>query len=79
VWEAARALREGWDEAPVGTLVEERELVLAWLEQPETRLLMVEGNWAQPTTGAGRHHRWVEARRGDHAHVIDILRDAVLA
>jgi DNA polymerase-3 subunit epsilon len=79
VWEAARALRESWEEVPASTLVEERELVLAWLEQSDTRLLFMEGEWAQRATGAGRHVRWVDARRGDHAHITDILRDAVVA
>jgi DNA polymerase-3 subunit epsilon len=79
VWETARALRQGWDEAPVTTLVEERELVLAWLEQADTRLLVVEGEWAQAAAGAGPHHRWVEARLGDHAHMTDLMRDAVVA
>ncbi|MFO7244661.1 MAG: DEDD exonuclease domain-containing protein [Actinomycetes bacterium] len=79
VWEAARALREGWDEAPADPLVEERELVLDWLEDPHTRLLVVEGDWAHPMLGAGRHRRWVDAQRGDHAQVTHILRDAVVA
>jgi DNA polymerase-3 subunit epsilon len=77
VWEVARALQEGWDEVPGSVLVEERELVLAWLEQADTRLLVVEGEWTQSPLGAGRHHRWVEAKRSDHAHVNDLMRDAV--
>lgn len=48
-------------------LVEERELVARWLESPGTRLLHVDGEWASPWTGAGRHARWVDARRADRA------------
>ena len=55
-------------------LVEERELVLAWLEQPGTRVLVVDGEWSSPVDGAGRHAKWVEARRADYAHVADIMR-----
>src|SRR5690606_16773620 len=79
VWQAALALREGWEEAPDTVLIEERELVLAWLQEPQTRLLMVEGEWAHPTDGAGRHRRWVEARGGDHAGMGESLRGAVVA
>ena len=79
VWEAARALREGWDESQGSVLVEERELVLAWLEHFDTRLLVVEGEWAQSPRGPGRHERWVEAKRGDRAHITDLMRDAVVA
>lgn len=77
VWEAARALKEGWDEASQTVLVEERELILAWLEEPQTRLLVVEGEWAHPLHGAGRHRRWVEAQRSDHAEITEIVRGAV--
>ncbi|MDN4482156.1 DEDD exonuclease domain-containing protein [Demequina lignilytica] len=69
VWPAAERLRGltgdlGLDE-PV--LVEEREIVARWLESSGTRLLVVEGEWASPWTGAGRHARWVDARRADRA------------
>ncbi|WP_082101574.1 DEDD exonuclease domain-containing protein [Demequina rhizosphaerae] len=67
VWEAADRLRAltgdlGIDE---DVLVEERELVSRWIEAPGTRLLYVDGEWSSPVAGAGRHARWVEARRAD--------------
>ena len=68
VWDTAHALRAEWDALDVDAapLIEEQELVLRWLERPGTRLLVVEGTWASPVDGAGRHLRWVEARRSDH-------------
>lgn len=67
VWEAADALRMHWDMLDTETpLVEEQELILRWLERPGTRLLYVDGEWASPVTGAGRHREWVDARRSDH-------------
>ena len=34
---------------------EESEQILRWLEQPGVRLVHVEGEWACPISGAGRH------------------------
>ncbi|WP_296664433.1 DEDD exonuclease domain-containing protein [Demequina sp.] len=69
VWDAAdrlRALTHDLDiDRPV--LVEERELVSRWLERPGTRLLYVDGEWSSPVAGAGRHARWVDARRADRS------------
>ncbi|WP_228375076.1 DEDD exonuclease domain-containing protein [Demequina iriomotensis] len=67
VWEAADRLRAATHELAldVEVLVEERELVSRWLEAPGTRLLYVDGEWSSPVTGAGRHARWVQARRAD--------------
>lgn len=66
VWAAADELRRGWDVLDVDNpLVEEQELVLNWLEQPGTRLLYVEGEWASPAGAAGRYRHWVDARRSD--------------
>jgi len=70
VWAAADHLREGWHIDPLTvTLIEERELVMAWLERPGVRLLYVEGEWAQPVAGAARLRRWVDARRADQEQV----------
>ena len=67
VWEAAdrlRTLTAALDvDQPV--LVEERELVSRWIDTPGTRLLYVDGEWSSPVHGAGRHARWVDARRAD--------------
>ncbi|WP_084037873.1 DEDD exonuclease domain-containing protein [Demequina sp. NBRC 110053] len=69
VWAAADALRSTWDGLDLGApvLIEEQELILRWLERPGTRLLHVDGEWASPVDGAGRHLRWVEAKRADPA------------
>jgi DNA polymerase III subunit epsilon len=40
---------------------EETECVLRWLEEPGTRLVELEGIWALPMHGAGRHRRWLDA------------------
>lgn len=40
---------------------EEVECVLRWLELPGTRLVRLEGTWASPVRGAGRHGVWVGA------------------
>ncbi|WP_228373493.1 DEDD exonuclease domain-containing protein [Demequina gelatinilytica] len=67
VWDAADRLRTLTDDLDVAqeVLVEERELVARWIEAPGTRLLYVDGEWSNPVNGAGRHARWVEARRAD--------------
>lgn len=75
VWAAARELQTAWDEVEGEPLVEETELCLAWLDKPGMRLLTIEGEWSSPVDGAGRHHKWVESRREDHAMVTDILRN----
>ncbi|MCW2777857.1 MAG: polymerase epsilon subunit [Frankiales bacterium] len=38
---------------------EEVECVLRWLELPGTRLVRLDGTWASPVAGAGRHRGWV--------------------
>lgn len=38
---------------------EEVECVLRWLELPGTRLVRLEGTWASPVAGAGRHRGWI--------------------
>ncbi|SEI89905.1 DEDD exonuclease domain-containing protein [Demequina mangrovi] len=67
VWDAADRLRGLTAALDVDddVLVEERELVARWIEDPRTRLLYVDGEWSSPVAGAGRHARWVEARRAD--------------
>jgi len=75
VWRAARELQQGWDEGddtPDFTAhTEERELVLAWLEEPGTRLMVVEGEWASPLAGPGPFRQWTAARRDDRARMAD--------
>lgn len=74
-WAAATSLRDQWPATPDEHAgVEEREMVARWLESPGTRLLYVDGTWAQPLTGPGRHHAWVSAQRDDRALVADISR-----
>ena len=70
VWAACARLRDDWDEddwdgaAPSG-LVEEREMVAHWLEADGTRVVFIDGEWASPIRGAGRHSRWVAAPQSD--------------
>jgi DNA polymerase-3 subunit epsilon len=52
-------------------LIEEQQLIAAWIEKPGTRLVSVDGEWAQPVAGAGRHGMWIEARREDRERVWD--------
>jgi DNA polymerase-3 subunit epsilon len=75
VWESARTLREGWPLAPQAVAgVEEREMLARWLETPGTRLLFMDGTWASPYGGAGRHSQWVTARAQDQSMVADLTR-----
>ncbi|WNM25683.1 DEDD exonuclease domain-containing protein [Demequina capsici] len=75
VWETAGTLRDAWASLDVvEPLIEEQEMLARWLERPGTRLLHIEGDWAQPLDGAGRHASWVQARRADHANVTDSRR-----
>lgn len=74
VWAVAQRLREQWEEAPAAALVEEREMIARWLEQEGTRLVIVEGDWSQPVSGAGRHGHWVGARRADREGVASVMR-----
>jgi len=69
VWGAADRLRILTQSLDVSreVLVEERELVSRWIDAPGTRLLYVDGEWALPVNGAGRHRRWVTAREADRA------------
>ncbi len=71
--DAVREIREraGLEDADPVPLVEEQKLVAAWLERPGTRLVSVDGVWAQPVRGAGRHLRWVDAGRADRERVWD--------
>lgn len=77
VWESADRLRVLTSDLGVDSpvLVEERELVSRWIETPGTRLLYVDGEWSSPVDGAGRHARWVDARRADRT-VTGVLRRA---
>lgn len=59
---------EGCGDIP---LIEEQQLVAAWMERPGTRLVSVDGEWAQPVAGAARHAMWIEARREDRERVWD--------
>ncbi len=74
VWEQARRLQQDWEDTPSRALTEERELVLAWLDSPGTRLLVMDGEWASPLAGPGPFLSWVDARRTDHATVADLAR-----
>ncbi len=40
---------------------EEVECVLRWLEQPDARLVRLEGTWASPARGAAGHRPWLDA------------------
>ncbi|MDN4472690.1 DEDD exonuclease domain-containing protein [Demequina zhanjiangensis] len=72
VWEAADRLRNRWSTLDVAEpLIEEQEMLARWLERPGTRLLHIDGDWSQPIAGAGRHASWVQARRDDHASVVN--------
>ncbi len=72
VWEAADRLRDAWSSLDVAVpLIEEQEMLARWLERPGTRLLHIEGDWALPLMGAGRHAAWVDARRDDRARLSD--------
>ena len=48
---------------------EEVECVLRWLEQPGTRLVRLDGTWASPASGAGRHRGWIGAAEQARAAV----------
>ena len=65
VWNVAARLRNNWDdELPIAT-VEEREMIATWLEAPGTRIVMIEGEWSSPVTGAARFSEWMTAQRAD--------------
>lgn len=65
VWSAATRLRDDWDEEPPQATTEEREMIAAWLETPGTRIVMIDGEWSSPVTGAARFSEWITARRTD--------------
>ncbi len=65
VWNAASRLRSEWDEEPPQATIEEREMIATWLETPGTRIVMIEGEWASPVTGAARFSEWIDAMRSD--------------
>lgn len=69
VWAACARLRDEWDEAPTGALVEEREMLARWLESEGTRLVFIEGEWSSPARGAAQHAHWVSARNLDRLSV----------
>jgi DNA polymerase-3 subunit epsilon len=64
---------EGCDVPDDPPLIEEQQLIAAWLERPGTRLVRVDGEWAQPVAGAARHATWIEARREDRERVWDAV------
>lgn len=57
--------RRGTDELPPAGPqdIEELALVLAWLEQPDVRVVDVEGTWAEPVAGGAALRAAVEERR----------------
>lgn len=65
VWNAASRLRNEWDEESPQATIEEREMVATWLETPNTRIVMIDGEWSSPVTGAARFSEWINARRAD--------------
>ena len=65
VWAACARLRDDWDDAAPTAVVEEREMIATWLEADGTRVVFIDGEWASPIGGAGRHSRWLEAPRAD--------------
>jgi DNA polymerase-3 subunit epsilon len=69
VWAACARLRDDWEEAVPSGLVEEREMVAHWLEADGTRVVFIDGEWASPIRGAGRHSRWVAAPHSDRDSV----------
>jgi DNA polymerase-3 subunit epsilon len=54
-----------------GATAEEVHLVLRWLEQPGTRLVRIEGEWASPAFGAGAQRAWLEFESRDSARPFD--------
>lgn len=65
VWSAASRLRSEWNEEMPQATVEEREMIATWLETPGTRIVMIDGEWSSPVTGAARFGEWIDARRAD--------------
>ncbi len=61
--EVVEPVLPGLTPTPAAT-AEETECVLRWLEQPGTRLVQVEGDWASPAFGAGAHGAFLEAAGG---------------
>ena len=57
---SAQTVLPGPGPLPAAT-AEEVECVLRWLEQPGTRLARLEGTWASPVRGAGRHRGFLDA------------------
>lgn len=52
---------------------EETGLLLRWLESDGVRLVQLEGTWASPAAGAGRHRAWLDALdRTAAAHAADV-------
>ena len=82
VWAVCARLREDWEEFPAGlstttstmALVEEREMIAQWLEADGTRVVFVDGEWASPLRGAGRHARWATAPQSDRDTVATFTR-----
>jgi DNA polymerase-3 subunit epsilon len=57
---AAEVVAPGHGPTPAAS-AEETECILRWLEAPGTRLVSLDGVWAVPAYGAGRHRRWLDA------------------
>ncbi len=74
VWAACARLRDEWEQATADALVEERELIVRWLESDGTRLVFIEGEWSSPAMGAARHVHWVSARDLDRDSVEHLRR-----
>jgi DNA polymerase-3 subunit epsilon len=55
----AETVLPGVGPLPAAT-AEETHLVLRWLEQPDTRLVRIDGTWASPAFGAGAQRAWLE-------------------
>jgi DNA polymerase-3 subunit epsilon len=45
---------------------EEMDRILAWLAEPGTRLVSLDGVWCSPVAGAAGLHEWLAATAGGH-------------
>src|SRR4051794_37913044 len=62
----AESVAPGPGPTPCAT-AEEMECILRWLDEPGVRLVEVDGEWACPADGAGRHRALLGDRRDDVA------------